>query len=1117
MNCPKCLFENREGAKFCLKCGEKLELTCPRCGKALPLLAAFCDECGRKLTAPSKPEKPVMKADGERKQVSVLFSDLSGYTALSEKLDPEEVKEITGRIFREISKIIGKYEGFVEKFVGDAVMALFGVPQSHEDDPVRAIRTAREIHDLVDAISPEIEKRIEQPLSMHSGINTGLVVTGEVDTGKGTHGVAGDTINMASRLSSLAEAGDILVGADTYRRAEGHFEFEGLEPVTVKGKAEPIQAYKVLAPKEIPVTTHRLSGRRAELVGRKVELAEFREAVENLREGKGRIFSISGDTGTGKSRLVEEFKAGLNHEEIRWIEGHAYAYAQNIPYFPLIDMLNRMFHIEEGEPPQKVKEKIESGIADLIGKKEDVVPYVGSLYALSYPEVQDVSPEFWKSQLQDAVLMILTALAQQKPTIFCLEDLHWADPSFVELLRHAMLQIRKPAIVVCVYRPTFSLFTSHQLTGISKIYDEIRLQDLSSSEAHDMLESLLKTDSIPPDLSRFVQHKAEGNPFYLEELVNSLIESGILVPENGYWKVTGPISEADVSSTIHEIISGRLDRLEKEMKRVLQEASVIGRAFLYEILKRITALKVDIDRSLRGLEQLDLIRTRSLQPELEYTFKHALIQDVVYNGILKKERQEIHERIARVIEQLFNDRLPEFYETLAFHYKQSRSVREAAYYLINSGEKSLRKYAVQESHQYYKEAFDLLSNKPDRTKEEDELLIDLLMKWALVFYYRGDFKELTPLLDAHEDLAGSLEDKERFGMFRAWQGWALFNRHRYRKSYEYLRSALELGEKIKSQALIAYACCWLSWTCTNLGRFDEAVGHGERALKIAETLSSDQYLYFKSLGGIGWASLHRGDKKRAMETGRSLIDYGKRHSNIRSIVLGHYGFAFAHFNDDEFILSIEACRNAAQLAADPYYYQFSNLLLGVAYLQIGQIQEAEDAVRDVLSFTTDYGCENVGVPASASLGLLMMAKGQMSRGLMEIEEAIKVMIENGNRAFLSMYEFNLGQIYLQIVDKTAPVSLSVMARNIGFILTNVPSAAKKAEEHLRKALEIAEETGAKGVLGKAHLNLGLLRRIKGRTDEARESISKAIQVFEEGEFENCLQTAKKTLASLITD
>ncbi|MGB9441032.1 MAG: adenylate/guanylate cyclase domain-containing protein, partial [Desulfobacterales bacterium] len=284
----------------------------------------------------------MLPIDGERKHVTVLFSDLTGYTAMSEKLDPEEVKGITSRIFGEISKIVANYDGFIEKYAGDAVMAIFGVPQAHEDDPIRAIKVAREIHQLVDAISPEVENKIGQPISMHTGINTGLVVTGEVNMERGTHGIAGDTINLASRLSSLAKPGEIVVEMDTCRQVEGHFECEYRETTTVKGKADPVQVHKVLSQRDKPITIHRLSGLRADLVGRNVELAELSEAVDNLRQGKGRVFSICGAAGTGKSRLVEEFKAGLDLEQIQWIEGHAYAYSQNIPYFPLVDLLNRL-------------------------------------------------------------------------------------------------------------------------------------------------------------------------------------------------------------------------------------------------------------------------------------------------------------------------------------------------------------------------------------------------------------------------------------------------------------------------------------------------------------------------------------------------------------------------------------------------------------------------------------------------------------------------------------------------------------------------------------------------------------------------------------------------------
>ena len=1134
MKCPKCQADNPETRKFCRECGAKLLLICVQCGSENLPGDKFCGECGHTLaklkeappidydqpqayapesqtdTIPTTPSR----IEGERKHVTVLFSDMSGYTAMSERLDPEDVKEITSRIFGRISKVIGKYDGFVEKFIGDAVMALFGVPKAHEDDPVRAIRAAREIHDLVEALSPELEERVGRPLSMHTGINTGLVVTGEVDMEKGTHGVAGDSINLASRLSGLAKPGEILVAPDTYRQAEGYFTFEALEPTRVKGKTEPVRFYKVISQKEIPVTTHRLSGVRADLVGRKVELTELREAVETLGAGKGRIFSICGDAGTGKSRLVEEFKAHLDLEKIQWLEGHAYAYARNIPYFPLINLLNRVFHIEEGDSTEEVRQKVESGLEDLLEKKEGIVPYIGSLYSLSYPEIEEVSPEFWKSRLRDALQMILSALARRAPTIYFLEDLHWADPSFVELLRHNLLELRQPAIVLCVYRPVFNLFTTEQSRSMAKVYHEIRLQDLSSSEAQGMLESLLKTESIPSDLRRFVQDKAEGNPFYLEELVNSLIETETLIRDNGSWKVTRTITETDISSTINGVISGRLDRLDKETKRVLQDASVIGRAFFYEILKRITALKHDIDGFLRGLEQLDIIRTRSLQPDLEYMFKHNLTQEVVYNSLLKKERQAAHERIALVMEQLFPDRLPEFCETLAFHFKQGGSPLKAVDYLIKSGEKSLKRYAVEESHQYFKEAFDLLSSKSDRTREEDWLLIGLLIKWSLVFYYRGDFKGLTDLLYAHEDLAESLEDKARLGMFYVWLGFSLYERDRIIDSYDYLLKALDLGEGIHDHQVVGYACTWLAWTCAHLGLLEKALEFAKRGHEIARSLPADHYLYFKSLGGIGFARSFMGDGKRAIEAGKDLLDYGQMHSNIRSMVMGHFVMGLGHFTTGDFASAILSCERATQISADPFYSHFPRCNLGLYYLLEGRFQEAEDALEEVLAFSREFGTEFNGSLAYAGLGVVSIVKGHMSHGLKMIEEIIYSFKENESKYFYSLCEALLGRVYLQIVQGEGERSLSTMFRNIGFLVRNVPFAAKKAEDHFNKAIEIAKEIGAKGLQGLGFLGLGHLYKAGKRTEQARECITEAVQLYEQCEAETSLKRAKEALASL---
>jgi tetratricopeptide (TPR) repeat protein len=921
------------------------------------------------------------------------------------------------------------------------------------------------------------------------------------------------TINVASRLSSLAKAGEILVGHDTYRQAEGHFTFEDLEPTTLKGKTEPVQIHKVISSKERPVTIHRLSGLKADLIGRKAELTQLREAFEHLRKGRGRIFSICGDAGTGKSRLIEEFKSSLDLKDIQWIEGHAYAYSQNIPYSPLIDLLNRVLRIEENEGAEKVREKVESGIERLVGKNEDIVPYVGSLYALDYAEVESVSPEFWKSRLQGATKTILSALAKRAPTIFFLEDLHWADPSFVELLRSALIAIREPAIVVCAFRPPFSLFTGHQIGSMGKVYQEIRLQDLSLSEAEDMLESLLTAESLPSDLKRFVQEKAEGNPFYLEELINSLIESETLVRDNSSWKITRTIAESDISPTIHGLISGRLDRLEKETKRILQEASVIGRAFLYDILKRITELNDRIDRGLNTLERLDFIRTRSLQPELEYMFKHPLTQEVVYNGLLRKERQEIHEQIALVMEQLFRERLPEFYETMAFHFLRGRSTAKAIEYLVLSGRKSLSRYAVEEADQYFREAFEILQSKTEKTDAEKMALIDVLNDWGFVYYYLGNVNKWVDVMNAHEELAESLGANARLGMFYALLGIAHFMGGRPSVAFDYLKRALHLGESCSDQKVVGYACTWLTWASVDLARFDEAATYGEKAQEIAELFPSDQYLYFKSLGALGYLHWIKGDFQKAREDAELLFAYGERTANSRSKVIGHWINSFCQSLLGDISASLRSGEKSIEAAADPTYVQFGRLGRSFAFLSAGDFGQAEEVLKPLVDF-----CEKGGVHAYLPwaclfLGPALIAQGRMSLGMKLLEEMNEMVHENNKRVCEAFYEYALGKVFSLMTMGPKP-SFSIMAKNIGFLAKNVPFASRKAVEHLSRAIELSRVIGEVSVLGLAYMDLGLFHAWNKESEQAKECLKAAVEILEKNGPSPNLEQAREALASL---
>ena len=1087
MECPECQCDNREHARF-------------------------CDACGCELTAAASKATP-SHATGERKHATVMFSDLSGYTAMTEKLDPEEVKNLMGRIFAEAGKIVEKYDGTVERFFGDEVMALFGVPVAHEDDPVRAVRAALEIHSAVEHLGDELKPKLGRKLHMHTGINSGLVVTGDEQIGKGRHGLTGDTINLAKRLTGLAGAGEVFIGPDTFQQSQAFFTTASLEPTSVKGKAEPVKVYKVLSPKGKPENLHRMQGVRADLVGREDEISVLSEALKGLKEGRGAIIAIVGDAGCGKSRLVREFKAGIDSAEIQWREGHAYGYTGNTSYYPLVDLLARAFRIEDGDTHNRIRFKIESGLADLLGGENKAAQYISGLFSLSYPEVETVSPEFWKTRLFEAVQNILNALVKGGPAVICFEDLHWADPSFVELLRKLVTETEVPVLFILVYRPVFTLFDSDPSDRLPWPYREIRVSDLSSDNTQEMLTSLLETDSLPERLRDFVKDKVEGNPFYLEEVINSLIDTGTLVHNDEKWTLARPISDADIPATIHGVLSARLDRLQKEAKRILQEASVIGRAFYYEILKRITDCRAQCDQCLSGLKQLDLIRERNLHPDLEYIFKHALTQEVAYNGILLQTRKEIHERIAVAIETLFNDRLAEFYEALAFHFSRGESIEKAVKYLVRSGEKSLSRYSVEESHRHFKDAFTFLSNKPDRSPSENQILIDLINSWGYAFYYTGNFREMIALLENNEDIAKTLNDNSRYGMLCAWLGIGYFMAGKPEPSYTYLTRAISLGEKSDDQKVVGYACAWLAFTCPVLGNAAKGIEFGQRAQKISEQFPADLYLYFKSLAGIGYCHYYLGNSKQTLECGQNLIVYGKEKANSRSISFGYFILGWGHLARGDTESAIHNGKKSMEASKDPIYEQFSKLPMGLAYVMEGRFQEAGEVLAEGITFSERYGVDEINVFCQLFYGAVLIAEGQMKTGMKMIENA-RENIRSSNRVVMNaLSEFVLGKVYLEIAFGPKP-KLGVIAKNIGFVARHAPFAVIRAIRHFNNFIEKGSALNAKGFVGQAHLELGLVYSRRKKPAKARNHLKIAIQVFQECEADVFLKQAQELFDSI---
>ncbi len=1086
-------------------------MLCPKCQSKNPEGSIFCNKCAQKLDSFSKNIEEKVEIKGERKYATVLFSDLSGYTAMVEKMDPEDVKNLMGDIFEKAGKIVEKYEGTVERFFGDEVMVLFGVPKAHEDDPIRAIHAALEIHELVESLNPEFEKKNIAKLSMHSGINSGLVITGDKYIGKGRHGLTGDTINLAKRLTGLASSGEIVVGPDTYKIAEHHFSFKPCDPVRVKGKKNPVQTYQVIDTTKKSIRTKHLQGVRAELVGRDKELLQFNQTVNDLKSHKGSVLCLYGFAGTGKSRLVEEFQSIAN---VKWIEGYSYPYTKNIPYFPLLTLFNGVFKIKEEDTQKKIKTKIEKSIKSLIPESQVIIPYIGTLYSLSYPEIDNDNPELWKSKLFDAVIEILSALAKQQPTIICIEDLHWADPSFLELIRHIQLKTNLPIFFLYISRPIIEIFSDSQKVQLGKTYQEIKIEDLSNSDSQVMVKSLLKSADVPLGLKEFIETKTQGNPFYLEEMINSLIESDVLVKENDTWVLQREITSSDVSSSIHGVISARVDRLESESKRILQEASVIGRSFYYEVIDKITEIKKDISKRLETLEVFDLIKSGQSKIDLEYMFKHALTQEVVYNGLLKAERKVIHEKIGKVIEQIFHDRLPEFYESLAHHFSKGNSKLKAAKYLTKSGEKCLERFSVNEANEYFQKAYYLFQELPGETSDHQDLLIDLLNHWAYCFYYLGNFNGIIELHTKHASDFETLNDDAKIGMYNTWNGIAYFCMGNVKKSYELLNNSLKLGEKCNDQKVIGYACTWLPYVYGCLLKYDEGIAAGKRAQKIAESFPSDQFLFFKSLAGMCWIYTWQGRMDELYHGAIELMEYGKRTANKRSTVMGHWMMSSFYFYTGDMASTIKYSNNSISNADDPFYALFARVYLGLSCIEEGKIAEAKEHIRAVIELNEK---NNVGIVAclpKMQIGMIEILEGRMEQGFNRIHDVAESAEEDGMYTYLPIIEFILGRIYFNIAQGKGPKSFTIILKNIRFILKNVPFAAKKAEKHFHNAIKMSSKFKMEGVLGAVYFELSLLKKMKERKTQAIEYLNKAIEIFEKIGAFTYLKQAKKELNEL---
>jgi class 3 adenylate cyclase/tetratricopeptide (TPR) repeat protein len=725
VQCPQCQHENPPQAKFCLECGTRLALTCAQCGTELPAGAKFCLECGQPVSGQSAGQSrftspaaytPKHLADkiltsrsaleGERKQVTVLFVDVSGFTSLSERLDPEEVHGLMNRAFELMLTEVHRYEGTVNQFLGDGIMALFGAPIAHEDHAQRAVHAALGIRKALEGYQEELRSRRGISFQVRQGLNTGLVVLGSIGNDlRMDYTAVGDTTNVAARLQAAADPGRIVISEATHRLVCGYFYTRSLGELSLKGKAEPVGACEVISA-QVARTRLDVEAERGltPFVGRDRELRLLFECFEQAKAGHGQVVFIAGEPGIGKSRLLLEFRRRLG-DEATWLEGRALSFGRAMAFHPLIDLLRRNFRLEEGDPEGTIVTKIERGVLRLGEDLRPTLPYLRYLLSVEPGDaaVLTMDPQQRRGEIFDALRRLTVRAAEVRPQVAVFEDAHWMDQATEEYLLFTADSIPTSRVLrILTYRTGYV----HPF-GERSYHTRIALNTLSTAHSIEMAQGMLLTERLPEALKALIVRKAEGNPFFVEEVVKSLLEVGALRPAGEGYVLAKRLDEIFVPDTIQDVITARIDRLEEAQKRTLQLASVIGREFTRRLLDRLAEVRARTEEVLRELKAIELIYEKSTFPELAYMFKHALTHEVAYNSLLVRRRKELHRLIGLAIEELYTDRLTEQHEVLAYHFAKGEEWRKALEYLLKAAEKATKAFANREAIALYDQALEV--------------------------------------------------------------------------------------------------------------------------------------------------------------------------------------------------------------------------------------------------------------------------------------------------------------------------------------------------------------------------------------------------------------------------
>ena len=709
MQCPKCQAQNREGRRFCAECGASLSPACPSCGFSNETGEKFCGGCGAPLTQAvtaakfTSPESYTPKhlaekiltsksaLEGERKQVTVLFADMKGSMELLADRDPEEARKILDPILEHMMEAVHRYEGTVNQVMGDGIMALFGAPLAHEDHPVRACYAALRMQASVKRYAEGVKRAEGIPIQIRVGLNSGEVVVRSIGSDlKMDYTAVGQTTHLAARMEQLATPGSILITAETLRLAEGYVEVKPIGPVSVKGLTDPVEVYEVAGAGLVRSRMEAAAARGfSRFVGRDAEIHALQQALEKAGGGHGQIVAVVGKPGVGKSRLF--YESTRSHQTQGWLilESGSASYGKATPYLPVIDLIKIYCQIEARDDGRKIREKLTGKLLTLDRALEPTLPALLALLdvAVDDPQWRDLDPPQRRQRTLDAIKRLLLRESQARPLLLVFEDLHWIDSETQALLDNLLESVPTARLLLLVnYRPEYQ-----HGWGSKTYYTQLRIDPLPPESAEELLRDLLGDDITLQPFKRRLVERTEGNPFFLEEIVRTLVETKVLTGARGAYRLTKALEEIQVPATVQAVLAARIDRLPAEEKRLLQSAAVVGERVPFTLLGAVVETsEEELRRGLTHLQAAEFLYETSLFPELEYTFKHGLTYQVAYNSLLHERRRALHAQLVAAIEKLYADRATEQVERLAHHAFRARVMGEGCSLSPSGGEEGCR-------------------------------------------------------------------------------------------------------------------------------------------------------------------------------------------------------------------------------------------------------------------------------------------------------------------------------------------------------------------------------------------------------------------------------------------